>query len=135
MFRARKGGGGAWVEPLISADVTLKNVRAQAKRAFVSPVTDPAKATFCEPVEKANSNQSLTAGLAMGLGISTAPLRAYSMAKYGMLAKGDAEIFMKFARGDYKEKVGGCCYESYFKVCPSCDFASFLCKLLMMDIG
>ncbi|GAQ86032.1 HAL2-like Inositol monophosphatase family protein [Klebsormidium nitens] len=105
VFRARKGGDGAWAEPLISADVTLESVRAQAMRAFVSPVTDPAQATFCEPVEKANSNQSLTAGLAQGLGISTAPLRAYSMAKYGMLAKGDAEIFMKFARGDYKEKI------------------------------
>jgi hypothetical protein len=103
-------------------------VRARAQRATVSPVTNPSDATFCEPVEKANSNQSLTAGLATGLGISSAPLRAYSMAKYGMLAKGDAEIFMKFARGDYKEKVGeqfficrGQVYFScsHYSACPS----------------
>jgi 3'(2'), 5'-bisphosphate nucleotidase len=33
------------------------------------------------------------------------PLRVYSMAKYAAVARGDAEIFMKFARAGYKEKI------------------------------
>lgn len=33
------------------------------------------------------------------------PLRVYSMVKYAAIARGDAEIFMKFARSGYKEKI------------------------------
>lgn len=33
------------------------------------------------------------------------PLRVYSMVKYAAIAQGDAEIFMKFARAGYKEKI------------------------------
>ncbi|CAI7923491.1 unnamed protein product [Closterium sp. NIES-54] len=71
----------------------------------VSDVCEPCCATFCEPVEKANSNQTFTAGLADLLGISNAPLRVYSMAKYAAIARGDADIFMKFAHNGYQEKV------------------------------
>ncbi|GJP29323.1 hypothetical protein CLOM_g4393 [Closterium sp. NIES-68] len=74
-------------------------------RAHVSTVREPSSATFCEPVEKANSNQMFTAGLADLLGISNDPLRVYSMAKYAAIARGDADIFMKFARNGYQEKV------------------------------
>jgi 3'(2'), 5'-bisphosphate nucleotidase len=33
------------------------------------------------------------------------PRRVYSLAKYAAIARGDAEIFMKFARANYKEKI------------------------------
>lgn len=33
------------------------------------------------------------------------PLRVYSMVKYAAIARGDAEVFMKFARAGYKEKI------------------------------
>jgi 3'(2'), 5'-bisphosphate nucleotidase len=33
------------------------------------------------------------------------PLRVYSMVKYAAIARGDVEIFMKFARAGYKEKI------------------------------
>ena len=33
------------------------------------------------------------------------PLRLYSMVKYAAIARGDAEVFMKFARTGYKEKI------------------------------
>lgn len=33
------------------------------------------------------------------------PLRVYSMVKYATIARGDAEVFMKFARAGYKEKI------------------------------
>ncbi|KAI9075623.1 hypothetical protein K1719_042423 [Acacia pycnantha] len=66
---------------------------------------DPALATLCEPVEKANSNHSFTAGLAHSVGLRNQPMRVHSMVKYAAIARGDAEIFMKFARSGYKEKI------------------------------
>lgn len=33
------------------------------------------------------------------------PLRVHSMVKYAAIARGDAEIFMKFAKSGYKEKI------------------------------
>jgi 3'(2'), 5'-bisphosphate nucleotidase len=33
------------------------------------------------------------------------PLRVYSMVKYAAIGRGDAEVFMKFARAGYKEKI------------------------------
>lgn len=35
----------------------------------------------------------------------TKPLRVYSMVKYAAIARGDAEIYMRFARAGYKEKI------------------------------
>jgi 3'(2'), 5'-bisphosphate nucleotidase len=37
--------------------------------------------------------------------ISNHPLHVYSMEKYVAIARGDAEIFMKFTRAGYKEKI------------------------------
>ncbi|CAI5509593.1 unnamed protein product [Closterium sp. Naga37s-1] len=76
---------------------------AEARLVGIEPPERPLEAP--EPVEKANSNQTFTAGLADLLGISNAPLRVYSMAKYAAIARGDADIFMKFARNGYQEKV------------------------------
>eukprot|EP00475_Leptophrys_vorax_P014613 TRINITY_DN20909_c2_g1_i1.p1 TRINITY_DN20909_c2_g1~~TRINITY_DN20909_c2_g1_i1.p1 ORF type:complete len:526 (+),score=-3.57 TRINITY_DN20909_c2_g1_i1:314-1891(+) len=104
VIKARRGGG-AWMESLVEEGPAGGAVRVDAVPVRVSGVTDASLATFCEPVEKANSNQSFTAGLADTLNISNEPLRVYSMAKYAAIARGDAEIFMKFARGSYKEKI------------------------------
>ncbi|KAK9938192.1 hypothetical protein M0R45_014945 [Rubus argutus] len=77
-----------------------------AKLIRVSSIDDPALATSCEPVEKANSNHSFTEGLAHSVGLRKKPMRVYSMVKYAAIARGDAELFMKFARSGYKEKYG-----------------------------
>eukprot|EP01018_Ginkgo_biloba_P021995 Gb_25879 [translate_table: standard] len=96
VLSAQKGSGQAWMEPLVY-DVIKVGLRNVAKPVNVSLIDDPALATFCEPVEKANSSHSFTAGLANSLGLS--------MAKYVAIARGDAEIFMKFAKVGYKEKI------------------------------
>lgn len=101
---AQKGSGEAWMQPLVS-DCRETDMHNSAVLINVSNVDDPALATFCEPVEKANSSHSFTAGLAESLGLSKQPLRVYSMVKYAAIARGDAEIFMKFARAGYKEKI------------------------------
>eukprot|EP00897_Mesotaenium_endlicherianum_P004951 jgi/Mesen1/4484/ME000228S03438 len=105
VFGARRGGGGAWVQPLADGYIDGARARHLAERVTVSAVAEPADATFCEPVEKSNSNQSFSAGVADSLGMLNKPLRVYSMVKYAAIARGDAEIFMKFASATYKEKI------------------------------
>ncbi|KAF6163198.1 hypothetical protein GIB67_025062 [Kingdonia uniflora] len=101
---ARKGCGEAWMQPLVHDNKKFVWPNS-AIEVRVSSIDDPALATFCEPVEKANSSHSFTAGLAHSVGLRNQPLRVYSMVKYAAIARGHAEIFMKFARAGYKEKV------------------------------
>ncbi|KAF9683524.1 hypothetical protein SADUNF_Sadunf04G0022700 [Salix dunnii] len=101
---ARRGSGEAWMQPLIQGHKKLVWPNS-ATPVKVSIIENPALATFCEPFEKANSSHSFTAELANSVGIRKQPLRVYSMVKYAAIARGDAEIFMKFARAGYKEKI------------------------------
>ncbi|CAK9325162.1 unnamed protein product [Citrullus colocynthis] len=101
---AKRSCSGAWMQPLVHGDKKLEWPNS-ASLIQVSSIDDPALATFCEPVEKRNSNHSFTAGLAYSVGLRKQPLRVYSMVKYAAIARGDAEIFMKFARTGYREKI------------------------------
>lgn len=101
---ARRGSGKAWMQPLLNGNKKLEWPNS-ARPVQVSSIDNPALATFCEPVEKANSSHSFTTGLAHSVGLRKQPLRVYSMVKYAAIARGDAEIFMKFARAGYKEKI------------------------------
>lgn len=101
---AKRGSGEAWLQSLIPENTTLEWPNC-ARLIRVSSVNDPALATLCEPVERANSNHSFTAGLAHSVGLRKQPLRVHSMVKYAAIARGDAEIFMKFAKSGYKEKI------------------------------
>ncbi|KAJ7946920.1 PAP-specific phosphatase HAL2-like [Quillaja saponaria] len=101
---AKRGTGKAWMQPVNHADKKLV-LQNGPRPVQVSSIDNPALATFCEPVEKANSSHSFTAGLAYSVGLRKQPLRVYSMVKYAAIARGDAEIFMKFARAGYKEKI------------------------------
>ncbi|KAF2285960.1 hypothetical protein GH714_009209 [Hevea brasiliensis] len=101
---AQRGSGEAWMQPLIQGNKKFEWPNS-AQFIRVSSIDDPELATFCEPVEKANSNHSFTAGVANSLGVKKQPLRVHSMVKYAAIARGDAEIFMKFASCGYKEKI------------------------------
>jgi 3'-phosphoadenosine 5'-phosphosulfate (PAPS) 3'-phosphatase len=46
-----------------------------------------------------------TARLAAALRITRAPVRIDSMAKYGALARGDADVYLRFPPASYREKV------------------------------
>lgn len=65
-----KGSGQVMMQPLVVNADGSPQVPAEAPRPVtVSSIDDPAKATFCEPFEKANSDHSFTAGLAQSLGL------------------------------------------------------------------
>lgn len=65
---AKRGSGEAWLQSLIPADKLLEWPNC-ARCIRVSSVDEPALATLCEPVERANSNHSFTAGLAHSVGL------------------------------------------------------------------
>ncbi|XP_027347272.1 PAP-specific phosphatase HAL2-like [Abrus precatorius] len=102
---AKRGSGKAWIQPLLH--VNKKFVWPNhAKQVSVSCIDNLAFATFCQPLEKANSSHSFTEGLALSVGLSNQTLRVYNnMLKYAAIACGDAEVFMKFARAGNKEKI------------------------------
>lgn len=71
----------------------------------VSPTAEPGEARFCESVVSAHSSHSAAQDIAERLGITAAPLRVDSQAKYAMVARGDAEIYLRLPRGGYVENI------------------------------
>ena len=97
LFTALKGGG-AWEMPLAGpgSPVPLE----------ISPQTDPSSIRFCESVEAAHSSHGNTARIAARLAIKTPPARLDSQAKYAVVARGEAEAYLRLPRDDrYQEKI------------------------------
>jgi len=91
-------GHGAFAAPL-----SRPNERT---RISVSPTDDPRKARTCESVESGHSAHDKSAQVVDALGISVPPVRLDSQAKYGVVARGDAEIYLRLpTRKDYQEKI------------------------------
>jgi 3'(2'), 5'-bisphosphate nucleotidase len=98
IFYATRGGG-AWVVPLDDA-------KAAPARVHCSHQANAAEARFCESVEHTHTSTSLSGRVANALGIARPPLRMDSQAKYAIVARGDAEIYMRLpAKYGYKEKI------------------------------
>ena len=74
-------------------------------RIGVADITDPALARYAESLEAAHSAQDEAGRIAARLGITTPPLRLDSQAKYGLVARGDASIYLRIPRGGYVENV------------------------------
>jgi 3'(2'), 5'-bisphosphate nucleotidase len=72
----------------------------------VSTQDDPAAARFCESVESGHSAHGESAAVAARLGITAAPLRLDSQAKYAVVARGEADVYLRLpTRADYREKI------------------------------
>ena len=66
----------------------------------------PANARFCESVEAAHSAHGAAAQIAARLGISAEPVRLDSQAKYGVVARGEADIYLRLpTKADYFEQI------------------------------
>jgi 3'(2'), 5'-bisphosphate nucleotidase len=98
IFYATRGGG-AWVVPLDDA-------KAAPSRVHCSHQANAADARFCESVETSHTSTSLSGRVANALGITRPPMRMDSQAKYAIVARGDAEIYMRLpAKYGYREKI------------------------------
>ncbi|MQL76527.1 hypothetical protein Taro_008935 [Colocasia esculenta] len=74
-------------------------------KVYVSATETPDNASFFESYEAAHSMQDLTSSIAKKLGVQAPPVRIDSQAKYGALARGDGEIYLRFPRQGYREKI------------------------------
>ncbi len=97
LFYAVKGQG-AFMEPLDGS--------ADPVRIYVSEATDRSTLRFCESVESGHSKQDTAAIIAERLGITAAPVRMDSQAKYGVVARGEAHVYLRLpTKADYREKI------------------------------
>ena len=72
----------------------------------VSQVSDPADARLCESVESAHTSHGHSHAIAERLGIARESVRLDSQAKYGIVARGEAEVYLRLpTRKDYTEKI------------------------------
>ncbi|KAF1349792.1 3',5'-bisphosphate nucleotidase-like protein [Delphinella strobiligena] len=72
----------------------------------MSKITDLGAATFCESVEAGHSSHGDQADIARKLGITKPSVRMDSQAKYGSIARGAGEVYLRLpVRKDYQEKI------------------------------
>ena len=97
VYAAREGGGAFRLA-----------LRAEAARETVgvTHVANAAKARFCESFEAAHTAIDVSARVARKLGIATPSFRIDSQAKYAIVARGDAEIYLRLpSNSGYVEKI------------------------------
>jgi 3'(2'), 5'-bisphosphate nucleotidase len=95
-------GQGASVRPL-EADAEDASLDRPIR---VGTAGDFAGVRVCESVESGHSAHGDAARLAERLGIAAPPVRMDSQAKYGVVARGGAELYLRLpTRADYREKI------------------------------
>ena len=94
-------GQGATSRPL-SGKINKEN----AKPISMKPITDLSTASFCESVEAGHSDQGTAARIAQGLGITKPSVRMDSQAKYGSIARGAGDVYLRLPTSKtYQEKI------------------------------
>ncbi len=98
LFSAVRGQGGE-VRALEPEDSAAQPVR-------VSATSDAASARLCESVESGHSSHSDSAQIASKLNISHDPVRLDSQAKYAVVARGEADVYLRLpTRKNYRERI------------------------------
>ncbi len=90
--------GGSWVAPLHGEGVPIQ--------IGVSHTDQTSDARLCESVESGHSAHGKSAEVAADLGIRRDPVRLDSQAKYAVVARGEADVYLRLpTRADYREKI------------------------------
>ncbi|KAK4696970.1 3'(2'), 5'-bisphosphate nucleotidase, partial [Lecanoromycetidae sp. Uapishka_2] len=93
-------GSGATSRPLGAG------VLEKGKTIHMKEVPDISQATFCESVEAGHSSHGDQAAIAKKLGITGESVRMDSQAKYGSIARGAGDLYLRLpVRADYVEKI------------------------------
>lgn len=93
-------GKGADSRPL------AKGALATASPIHMKPLAKISEATFCESVEAGHSNQGDSYNIAQKLGITKPSVRMDSQAKYGSIARGAGDLYLRLpVKKDYVEKI------------------------------
>jgi len=80
----------------------------ERKQIYVSKKSDVSEMRFVQSYESAHGNLGLQGEIAEKLGITESPLQMDSQVKYGLVASGDADIYLRIpnpANPDYREKI------------------------------
>ncbi|KAJ6437802.1 3',5'-bisphosphate nucleotidase [Purpureocillium lavendulum] len=94
-------GRGATSRPLASGALA-----EPAKPIAMRPIRDLAAATFCESVEAGHSAHDDQALISRRLGITQPSVRMDSQAKYGSIARGAGDIYLRLpVKATYQEKI------------------------------
>lgn len=79
---------------------------AEARQIRVRDLSEPTQARLCESVEASHSDHGTITKIASALGVSAEPLRIDSQAKYAVVARGDADVYLRLpTRPDYRERI------------------------------
>ncbi|KAK0376768.1 3',5'-bisphosphate nucleotidase [Colletotrichum limetticola] len=93
-------GQGATSRPLRTGAI------ASGSPISMKPVTDLSAATFCESVEAGHSAHDDQAQIAAKLGITKPSVRMDSQSKYGSIARGAGDIYLRLpVKATYQEKI------------------------------
>jgi 3'(2'), 5'-bisphosphate nucleotidase len=99
LFSAVKGEGAT------SQALTRKAVQ-KGSPISVSKISDVSKAVLCESVEAGHSSKGDNADISAKLGITGKPVQMDSQAKYGSVARGAGDVYLRLpVRKDYIEKI------------------------------
>ncbi len=104
----RKSRGGLFVAVRGQGAVQFDIGGNSGRKILVSNLHSPPQALFTESVESAHADHRLHRELAKKLGISRPPLMMDSQAKYAILARGEASIYVRIPSPqtpDYREKI------------------------------
>lgn len=83
-----------------------KSTLAEPKSIHIKTLNNISEATFCESVEAGHSSQGDAAEIAKRLGITKPSVRMDSQAKYGSIARGAGDLYLRLpVRKDYVEKI------------------------------
>jgi 3'(2'), 5'-bisphosphate nucleotidase len=98
IYTAVRGEGATWW-PLAGGD-------AESAPATVSDTKQSGQARFCESYESSHSAHGAAAQAAERLNITAPPVRVDSQAKYAIVARGEADIYLRLpTRPGYVEKI------------------------------
>lgn len=93
-------GEGAQSQPLTRGSIS------QGHPISVKNITDVSQAVMCESVEAGHSNKGDNALIAKKLGVTGKPVQMDSQAKYGSLARGAGDIYLRLpVSKTYQEKI------------------------------
>lgn len=89
-----------------SVSLEAKDSERSGRSIQVSDARSWSEIRFCESVESGHSAQGRSAELAQRLGITKSPRRLDSQAKYAVVARGEADIYLRLpTKADYREKI------------------------------
>jgi len=102
-----QGRGGSLFIAVRGQGSTIRGIeQAEERQIRVADIADPSDALFCESFESSHSSHDDMGEIIKLLGVKRPPLRMDSQVKYGILARGDGNVYLRLpTKKGYEEKI------------------------------